>query len=157
MPLAPGTPAPDFTLKTLADDGVVDVTLSDSRGKKVVLLFFPAAFTHVCTKEMCDATGFEDFGGEDVVVYGISTDAPFAQQAWAKEHKLGITLLSDYEKRVIEAYDVVWPDFIGLGPSAARASFVIDREGTVVYSEQTASLLDAPDFDAIRAALANTP
>lgn len=155
MPIQPGTPAPDFTLKTKGPEGLRDVRLSDERGKRnVVLLFFPAAFTGVCTQELCDATQFGEFHREDAVVYGISTDTPWAQEHWAKVHGIGVTLLSDYRREVVAAYDCVWPDLAGLGPSAARASFVVDKEGIVRYAEQTPAPSDAPNFEAIRAALA---
>lgn len=151
--LAPGTPAPDFTLKTKTPSGLQDVSLGSFRGRKVVLLFFPAAFTGVCTTELCGASQFEGFDPETTTVLGISADSPFAQEAWAKANGITVTLLSDYKREVIAAYDVVWPDLAGLGPSAARASFVIDREGVIRYADQTPTPGDAPDFDAIRAAL----
>jgi aconitate hydratase len=100
MPIAIGTKAPDFTLKTKTADGLKDVKLSDNFGKKqTVLLFFPLAFTGVCTQEMCDVSaGLGDFAGLDAEVYGISVDSPFAQEAWAKQSKITVTLLSDLNK-----------------------------------------------------------
>src|SRR5687768_1584544 len=97
MPIAVGSKAPDFTLKTKTADGPKDVKLSDSFGKKqTVLLFFPAAFTGVCTTEMCDQTnGLAEYEKLGAQVYGISVDNAFSQEAWAKQNKIGITLLSD--------------------------------------------------------------
>ncbi|MFZ4507170.1 MAG: redoxin domain-containing protein [Fimbriimonas sp.] len=155
MPLAVGTPAPDFTLKSKNESGLVEVTLSDNFGHRPsVLLFFPAAFTGVCTQEMCDLSGGLHGFGENVAVYGISTDSPFAQEGWAKASNITVTLLSDYALKVTRAYDVVLEDLIGLGPAAARAAFVVDAAGTVVYSERTPTPLELPNFEAIRAVLA---
>jgi peroxiredoxin len=156
MPLAIGSKAPDFTLKTKAADGPKDVKLSDNFGKKqTVLLFFPAAFTGVCTQEMCDTTsGLSDYANLGAEVYGISVDSPFAQEAWAKQNKIGITLLSDLNKTVIKAYDVVFPSLAGMYETAARAAFVIGTDGIVKYAEQTPTPKDLPNFAAVKAALA---
>ncbi|HEU5077932.1 MAG TPA: redoxin domain-containing protein [Opitutaceae bacterium] len=156
MPLAVGSKAPDFTLKSKAADGLKDVKLSDSLGKKqVVLLFFPAAFTSVCTQELCDiSNGFSEYAKLDAEVYGISVDTPFAQEAWAKQSKITIPLLSDLNKQVIKAYDVVFPMLAGAGDTAARAAFVIGKDGVIKYSEQTPTPKDLPNFTAVRAALA---
>jgi peroxiredoxin len=156
MPIATGSKAPDFTLKSKQATGLVDVTLSANFGKKnTVLLFFPLAFTSVCTKEMCDLTAglnaYADLGTE---VIGVSVDSPFAQGAWAQQEKISITLASDLNKEVIKKYEVVFPLLAGIGDTAARAAFVIDKAGVVQYSEQTATPKDLPNFDAIKATLA---
>mgnify|MGYP002401057518 FL=1 len=155
MALSVGSKAPDFTLRSMTADGLVDVKLSDNFGSKnTVLLFFPAAFTGVCTEQMCDMTaGLGDFGGVDAVVYGISADTPFAQAEWAKKSSISVQLLSDYQKETIEAYDVVLPDLVGLGKGSQRAAFVIDKEGVVRYSEQTPTPLEKPNAEAIMSAL----
>jgi glutaredoxin-dependent peroxiredoxin len=155
MPLAIGTKAPDFTLKTKTPDGLKDVKLSDQLGKKqVVLLFFPLAFTGVCTQEMCDVTaGLAQYSGLDAEVYGVSVDSPFAQEAWAQQSKIGIPLLSDLNKQTIKAYDVVFPMLAGVGDTAARAAFVIGKDGVIKYAEQTPTPKDLPNFAAVRAAL----
>lgn len=157
MPLNPGTPAPAFTLKTMTSDGLKDVSLSDNLGRKnTVLLFFPAAFTSVCTQEMCDiSAGFGAFESLDAEVYGISVDSPFAQDAWAKANNITIPLLSDYDRKVSTAYDVLLPDLVGLGPAAARAAVVIDKQGVVRYAEQTPTPLELPNFDAVKETLKN--
>ena len=111
MPLAAGTKAPDFTLKTKAADGLKDVKLSDNFGKKqTVLLFFPLAYTGVCTQEMCDQTaGLGEYEKLGASVLAISVDSPFAQEAWAKANNIKVTLLSDLNKTVTKAYDVLFP------------------------------------------------
>jgi peroxiredoxin len=155
MPLSVGTKAPDFTLKTKTADGLKDVRLGASFGKKqTVLLFFPLAFTGVCTQEMCDITaGLGQYAGLEAEVYGISVDSPFAQEAWAKQNGIKVTLLSDLNKTVIKAYRVVFPNLAGVGDTAARAAFVIGKDGVIKYAEQTPTPKDLPDFVAVQAAL----
>ena len=156
MPLKVGSKAPDFTLKTKTADGLKDIKLSDNLGKKqTVLLFFPLAFTGVCTQEMCDITsGLSGYAGLNAEVYGISVDSPFAQEAWAKQNKITVTLLSDLNKTVTKAYDVVFPNLAGVGDTAARAAFVIGQDGVIKYAEQTLTPKDLPNFKAVQAALA---
>ena len=156
MAIKVGSNAPDFTLKSKNATGLVDVKLSENFGKKnTVLLFFPAAFTSVCTKELCDiSAGLGQYSNLNAAVIGISIDTPFAQEAWAKQEKIGITLASDLNKSVIKAYDVVFPNLAGIGDTAARAAFVIDKEGVVKYAEQTPTPKDLPDFGAVQKALA---
>src|ERR1035441_9568993 len=155
MAIPVGSKAPDFTLKSKSPADA-DVKLSNNFGKKnTVLLFFPLAFTGVCTKELCDVTsGLSQYSELNADVIGISVDSPFAQQAWAKQEKIGITLASDLNKSTIKAYDVVFPMLAGVGDTAARAAFVIDKNGVVQYSEQTPTPKDLPNFDQVKAALA---
>jgi peroxiredoxin len=155
MPIPVGSKAPDFTLKTKTADGLQDIKLSESFGKNAtVLLFFPAAFTGVCTQEMCDQTsGLGEYEKLGAKVYAISVDTPFAQEAWAKQNKIGLTLLSDLNKTVTKAYDVVFPNLAGIGDTAARAAFVIGKDGVVKYAEQTPTPKDLPNFAAVKAAL----
>jgi peroxiredoxin len=156
MPIKVGSKAPDFTLKSKNPTGLADVTLSENFGKKnTVLLFFPAAFTGVCTKEMCEiSAGLGQYSSLNAAVIGLSVDTPFAQEAWAKQEKIGITLVSDLDKKVIKDYDVVFPNLAGIGTTAARAAFVIDKQGVVQYAEQTPSPKDLPDFEAVKQTLA---
>src|SRR5882724_4846755 len=156
MPIPVGSKAPDFTLKSKQASGLVDVRLSNNFGKKnTVLLFFPLAFTSVCTKEMCDITaGLNSYSGLNADVIAVSVDSPFAQEAWAQKEKIGITLASDLNKKVAEAYGTLLPDLMGLGAVSARAAFVIDRKGAIQYSEQTPTPKDLPNFDAIQETLA---
>ncbi len=155
MPIAVGTKAPDFTLKSKQASGVVEVKLSNNLGKKnTVILFFPLAFTGVCTKEMCDVTaGLSAYSGLNADVIGISVDSPFAQEAWAAKEKIGITLASDLNKTTAKAYGVLLDDLLGFGATSARAAFVIDKSGSVQYSEQTPTPKDLPNFEAIKGTL----
>jgi len=155
MPLAVGTKAPDFTLKTKNADGLKDVKLSDYAGKKVVLLFFPLAYTGVCTQEMCDQTaGLGDYEKLGATVLAISVDSPFSQEAWAKTNSIKVTLLSDLNKTVTKAYNVLFPMLAGVGDTSARAAFVVGKDGIIQYAEQTPTPKDLPNFAAIKAALA---
>jgi len=155
MAIPVGSPAPDFTLKSKSPADA-EIKLSNNYGKKnTVLLFFPAAFTSVCTTEMCDITsGLGAYAGLNADVIGISVDTPFAQAAWAQKEHISIPLASDLNKTVIHAYDVVFPMLAGIGDTAARAAFVIDKNGIVQYSERTPTPKDLPNFEAIKATLA---
>lgn len=155
MALTLGTQAPDFTLKSKQADGLVEVKLSENLGKRnTVLLFFPLAFTGVCTQEMCDITaGLGDYQGLDAEVIGVSVDSPFAQEAWAQKEKISVKLASDLNKKTAEAYGVLLPDLVGLGAVSARAAFVIDKQGVIRYAEQTPTVKDLPDFAAVKKAL----
>ncbi|HUB87383.1 MAG TPA: redoxin domain-containing protein [Verrucomicrobiae bacterium] len=154
MPIPTGSKAPDFTLKSKTASGLVDVKLSDNFGKQnTVLLFFPLAYTSVCTAELCDVSnGLSTFAGAKVIA--ISVDSPFAQEAWAKTNNIQATLASDLNKEVIKKYQVVFPMLAGVGDTAARAAFVIDKNGVVQYSEQTPTPKDLPNFEAVKATLA---
>lgn len=156
MAISVGSKAPDFTLKSKTASGVVDVKLSENFSKKnTVLLFFPLAFTGVCTKEMCDiTTGLNSYTSLNADVIGVSVDSPFAQEAWAQKEKIGIRLASDLNKKTAEAYGTLLPDLMGLGAVSARAAFVIDKDGVVQYSEQTPSPKELPNFNAIKETLA---
>jgi glutaredoxin-dependent peroxiredoxin len=156
MPLAVGTKAPEFSLKSKQASGVVDVKLSAYAGKQnVVLLFFPLAFTGVCTQEMCDvSSGLNAYSDQNAAVVGISIDSPFAQEAWAQKENIQIPLASDLNKKTAEAYGVLLPDLLGFGSTAARAAFVIDKQGVIQYSEQTPSPKELPNFHAIKEVLA---
>jgi peroxiredoxin len=155
MALPIGSKAPDFTLKSRTP-AEADVKLSNNFGKKnTVLLFFPLAFTSVCTKEMCDITsGLGDYTNLGAEVIGVSVDSPQAQQAWAQKEHITITLASDLNKTVTKAYDVIFPMLAGIGDTAARAAFVIDKNGVIQYSERTPTPKDLPNFAAIQATLA---
>jgi peroxiredoxin len=156
MALPVGSKAPDFSLRSMAEGGVVDVKLSDNFGvRPTVLMFFPAVYSPPCTEEICGLakSAYPDFG--DAAVYGISVDSPFAQLAWTKQESLPFQLLSDMDRCATQAFDVAVEDFLGTGGVAsARAVFVIDKDGVVRYSYQTPKLTDMPDFEAVKAALA---
>ena len=154
MPLSVGTAAPTFTLKSKNATGLVDVTLP-APGKTTVILFFPLAFTGVCTDEMCSVSqGLEAYSGAGAEVIAISIDSPFAQEAWAKVNSIGLTIVSDLNKEATNAYDVLFKGIAGIGDSSARAAFVVDKAGVIQYAEQTPTPKDLPNFDAIKAKVA---
>jgi peroxiredoxin len=149
-----GTKAPDFTLPNQDRE---PVKLSDqTRSGPVVLAFFPAAFSGVCTKEMCT---FRDTSGElnkmSAKILGISVDTFFSLKAWSDAQKLNFPLLSDFNKEVIAQYGVVNPDMIGLKGIAKRAVFVIDKTGTIRYREVLDDARNEPDYGKVRQALAD--
>jgi peroxiredoxin len=155
MAIPVGSKAPDFILKSKQASGMVDVKLSNNFGKKnTVLLFFPLAFTGVCTAELCDlSSGFGTYAGLGADVIAVSVDSPFAQEAWAQKEKISITLASDLNKEVTKKYGVLFPMLAGVGDTSARAAFVIDKSGVVQYSEQTPTPKDLPNFEAVKATL----
>jgi glutaredoxin-dependent peroxiredoxin len=155
MPIAIGTKAPDFSLKSKQESGVVDVKLSDNLGKKnTVLLFVPLAFTGVCTNELCEiSAGLGAYTSLNADVIGISVDSPFSQEAWALKENIKITLASDLNKTTSKDYGVLLDDLLGFGSTSARAAFVIDKDGVVQYSEQTPTPKDLPNFTAIQETL----
>jgi len=104
MAIPVGSKAPDFNLKSKQASGLVDIKLSDNLGKKnTVLLFFPAAFTSVCTTELCQMSGsLDSYSGLNANVIAVSVDSPFAQEAWAQKEKINLTLASDLNKETIK-------------------------------------------------------
>ena len=153
MAVAVGAKAPDFTLPNQDRE---PVTLSAALAKgPVVLAFFPAAFSSVCTKEMCTfRDSMADLGALSAQVLGISVDTFFANKAFADSQQLNFPLLSDFNKNVIETYGVVNPDMIGLKNIAKRAVFVIDRGGVVRHAEVLEDARNEPDYDKVKHALA---
>jgi peroxiredoxin len=149
---AVGDTAPDFTL---TNQDRTPVTLSEELKKgPVVLAFFPAAFSGTCTKEMCTfRDSMSQLNGMSANVLGISTDTFFSLKAWAEDERLTFPLLSDYNKTVINEYGVVNPDMIGLKNIAKRATFVIDRGGTIRYREVLDDARNEPDYGKITQAL----
>jgi glutaredoxin-dependent peroxiredoxin len=161
MPLAVGTKAPDFTLSTKTADGPRKIKLSDNFGKKnTLLLFFPMAFTGTCTEELCSVgNGLREYTGLNSEVYGISGDNPFAQEAWAKKENIGVTLLSDYEHKIAKEYGVAYDSFLpernlGMGGVPKRAAFVIDKKGMIQHADVREDARELPNFDKIKAKLA---
>ena len=155
MSISIGSKAPDFTLKSMSNGELGDVQLSANYGEKnTLLLFVPLAFTGVCTQELCDVSGgLEAYSDLNANVIAISVDSPFAQAQWAEKENISITLASDLNKKTAADYGVLLDDLLGLGSVSARAAFVIDKEGTVQYAEQTETPKDLPNFDAIKEAL----
>ena len=161
MPLAVGTKAPDFTLPTKMGEGPKQIKLSDNFGKKnTLLLFFPMAFTGTCTTEMCGVSmDLSAYGSLNATVYGISGDNPFAQEAWAQKEKITVPLLSDYEHKVAKTYGVAYDSFLpqmnlGMGGVPKRAVFIIDRNGVIQYAESNDDARALPNFEKIKAKLA---
>ena len=153
MAIEIGQKAPDFTLK--GTQGSEPVTLASYRGQSnVVLLFFPLAFTPVCTTELCSMTDdyarYRDLGAE---VLGISVDSPFSLAAFAAKENIGVNLLSDFNREASRAFDVLYEDLLGLKGVAKRAAFVIDQEGVVQYAETCPTPRDLPNFEGIRGTL----
>jgi peroxiredoxin len=161
MSLPVGAKAPDFSLPTKTEDGPKQIRLSDNFGhKNTLLLFFPMAFTGTCTTEMCGVSmDLSVYSSLNVTVYGISGDNPFAQEAWAQKEKITVPLLSDYEHKTAKAYDVAYDSFlpqINLGMSGVpkRAVFIIDRNGVIQYSEVNEDARALPNFEKVKAKLA---
>jgi len=153
MSLQTGQQAPDFTL---FDTEKNSITLSEQKGKNVVLLFFPAAFTGVCTKELC---GFRDnlsrYNDMNANVYGISVDMPFTLGEFRKQNNLNFPLLSDFNKEASTAYDTIYDNWImGLKGVSKRSAFVIDKDGRIVHAEVLENAGEEPDYEAIDKALA---
>src|SRR6476469_9527437 len=133
MAVVVGSKAPDFTLTNQDRE---PVTLSKLHGKPVVLAFFPAAFSSVCTKEMCTfRDSMSRLGQANAQVYGISVDTFFTLKAFQDHEKLPFPLLSDFNKQAIRDYGVFNEDMIGLKGIAKRATFVIDKDGIVQHAE----------------------
>jgi len=147
-----GQQAPDFTLYDSAKNRV---SLQDYKGKKVVLLFFPLAFTSVCTKELCYVRdNITLFNNIDAQVLGISVDSLYTLAKFKEEQGLNFPLLSDFNKDVSKAYGALYDEFsYGMKGVSKRASFVIDRQGTIKYADVLPNAGDLPDFEAIQSAL----
>ena len=152
MSLQTGSLAPDFTLRSHAGE---DVRLSSLKGEKVLLLFFPFAFTGVCTKELCATRDNLNFyNGVQAKVYGISVDSQFSLAQFATANQLNFPLLSDFNKEVCEQYGCLYDDFIGYYKGVAkRSAFVIDQQGVIQYAEVLESAGDLPNFEEINRVL----
>jgi peroxiredoxin len=139
-----GSQAPDFTLM---NEERQPVTLSAQRGKPVLLAFFPAAFSSVCTKELCTfRDSFSVLNRSQAQVYGISVDTFFALRAFHDAEHLTFHLLSDFNKEVMRDYGVLNENMIGLKGIAKRAVFVIDGQGIVRYREVLEDARNEPDY-----------
>ena len=144
-----GESAPNFTLKNTEKS---DVSLSDYKGKTVILAFYPGAFTGVCDNEMCAfQDNFSKLGKSNTAVIGISFDSPWANAEFASKYNLEFELLSDLDREVVEAYDA---KFVGLGGiegyvSANRVVIVIDENGIIKHRWVAENPGIEPDYDAI--------
>jgi glutaredoxin-dependent peroxiredoxin len=153
MALAIGTKAPDFTLE---DPSRNKVTLSSFAGKKVVLCFFPAAFTGVCTAEMCSFQGaIQRLNSANAQVLGVSADTVFANGAFASANNLTFPLLSDYKLETVKAYDVLFENFAGIEglTRSERAVFVIDANGVIQHVFVTENPGVEPNYDEVLSAV----
>ena len=146
--------APHFTL---IDSARKQVSLSDFAGKTVVLVFIPAAFTGVCTKELCSfrdsIAAFNDVGA---TVLAIDVDAPFTNAAFAEKNGLNFPILSDYDRKAVRAFGIAHDDFAGMAgyTAAKRSVFVIDGSGTIRYSWVAPNPGVEPNYDEVKAAVA---
>ena len=147
-----GDRAPDFELPS-TEGG--KVRLKDELGKgNILLLFYPFAFSSVCTQEMCSIRdGMTEFTAIEARVLGISVDSPYAQKAWVQQLNLNFPLLSDFNKEVSEAYGVLYEDLGGFKGVAKRSAFVLDREGSVLYEWVSEDPKKLPDLEAIKKVL----
>ncbi len=152
MPLQTGDKAPDFSLRS-SDKSIVK--LSEQQGHNVVLLFFPLAFTGVCTRELCMMRdSLADYEKLDARILAISVDSIFTLQKWKDEQGFNFPLLSDFNKSVSKKYDALYKDFAyEMKGVSKRAAFVIDRQGTIRYAEVLESAGDLPDFQAVQKTL----
>jgi len=149
-----GQKAPDFTLFNTSKEST---QLSSFQGGKVVLVFFPAAFTGVCEKEMC---AFRDslasFNAVDATVLAISVDSPFTNKAFVAKNNLNFTVLSDYTRSTISAYGITIEDFAGMDGYVAsqRAVFIVDETGTITYEWVAPNPGVEPDYEEVKSAVA---
>lgn len=152
MKIEIGQKAPLFTL---VDSDKNPVSLEKFRGHNVVLLFYPAAFTGVCTKELCEARDTMGFyNSVDAQVLGISVDLPFTLAKFRQEQNFNFPLLSDFNKETSRAYGAIYEEWIlGLKGVSKRATFVIDKEGIVRFAEVLENAGDYPDFAGVKKAL----
>lgn len=152
MSLKVGDCAPDFKLFS---SELKEVSLTDYKGQKLVIHFFPLAFTGVCTTQLCtmrDSFGY--YEGMNAAVIGISVDSPFALAKFKEVEAYQFPLLSDFNKEVSQAYGAFYDEFVfNLKGVSKRAAFVIDEEGKVIYAEVLESAGDLPNFDAIQKAV----
>jgi len=153
MSLQVGDKAPDFKLNS---SELKEVSLSDFKGKKVILHFFPLAFTGVCTTQLCtmrDSFGY--YNGLNAQILGISVDSPFALAKFKEEQAYQFPLLSDFNKETAAAYGALYGDFVlGLKGVAKRSAFVIDEEGKIIYAEVLEDAGNLPNFEAINKVVA---
>jgi peroxiredoxin len=148
-----GSQAPDFTLM---NQDRQPVTLSTARGGPVVLAFFPAAFSSVCTKELCTfRDSLAKLNAARAQVYGISVDTFFTLKAFADHQGLTFPLLSDFNKDVIRQYGVFNEDMIGLKGIAKRAVFVIDKEGVIRHRQVLDDARNEPNYDQVLTTVAS--
>lgn len=148
MSIQTGQKAPDFKL---FNTNKKEISLTDYRGKNVLILFFPLAFTSVCTAELCSVRdNIAIYNNSNAVVLGISVDSPFTLGKFKEEQKLNFDLLSDFNKDVSTAYGSIYNDFVlGMKGVSKRSAFVIDKDGIIRYAEVLENAGNIPDFQKI--------
>jgi glutaredoxin-dependent peroxiredoxin len=149
MALQIGQAAPDFSLY---DSNKQPVTLSEQRGHNVLLLFFPLAFTSVCTAELCSIRdNYKIYEGLNARVFGISVDSLYTLSRFKEEQNLNFSLLSDFNKEVSKQYGSLYEKFsYGMLGVSKRAAFVVDKEGVVQYADVLENAGEQPNFAAIQ-------
>jgi peroxiredoxin len=154
MSVKVGTKAPDFTLYNSEKN---KVSLADFKGENVLLLFFPLAFTGVCTRELCEVRdNLAVYNNANVKVVGISVDSLYSLARYKAEQNLNFQLLSDFNKEVSELYDTLYETFgYNMKGVSKRSAFLIDKEGTVVYAEILENASEVPNFVKINEKLAH--
>jgi len=147
-----GEKAPDFTLVSSEKR---EVSLEDYQGKNVVLLFFPMAFTSVCTQELCAMRdNIAEYEQLDAQPLAISVDSPFTLDKFKKEQGLNFPVLSDFNKEASKAYNSIYNEFVfGLKGVSKRSAFVIDKTGTIRYAEVLENAGDLPNFEGVKETL----
>lgn len=152
MKIEVGQKAPLFTLN---DTDKKEVSLADYKGKNVVLLFFPLAFTGVCTAELCATRDdIASYNNTNAEVLAVSVDSLFTLGKFKEAQQLNFTLLSDFNKEVSAAYDALYEEFVfGMKGVSKRSAFVIDKEGIVRYAEVLEKATEQPNFMAIKEVL----
>lgn len=154
MKIEVGQIAPDFTLHNSEKE---KITLNDLKGKNVLLLFFPQAFTSTCTKELCGVRDdFSRYADANVQVMGISVDSVFTLAKYKADQHYNFPLLSDFNKEVSAVYGSLYYDWIlDMKGVSKRSAFIIDKSGIIRYAEVLESAGDLPNFDAINTILAS--
>lgn len=147
-----GDKAPSFTLYSSDKN---EVSLKNYDGKNVVLLFFPMAFTSVCTDELCSMRdNISDYHEADAEVLAVSVDSPFSLNKFKVEQQLNFPLLSDFNKEVSRAFGALYEEFVlGLKGVSKRSAFIIDKNGIVRYAEVLENAGSLPNFEAVRETL----
>ena len=152
---AVGEKAPNFELATgKGPDGKATTfnLLEACKNGPVIVAFFPGAFTGTCTKEMCTFTdNWAEFSKLNAQFIGVSVDSVHAQKAFAQENNIKVPFASDFERRTVSGWNIVWSSW--WGPVAKRATFVVDRTGTVRYAHVQADAGLEPNYDEIKTAL----
>lgn len=153
MTIEKGKPAPEFSLY---DTDKNKISLSSCRGKNTLLLFFPQAFTGVCTKELCAIRDdISRYSNSDAQVLGISVDSVFTLNKFKEEQHYNFPLLSDFNKEVSTAYGSIYENWIlEMKGVSKRSAFVIDKEGIVQYAEVLENAGAVPNFEEINRVLA---